>query len=119
MPRAGELRERLIFQSPAPLDDGYGNQEQGWQDEFTAWARLQPKVGGETVLAARLTGRQIYLVHLRSSGNTRRVAPEWQAVHVKNGRVFQIKSPSRNMDEKGDWLEMDAEELIIAPDVEP
>lgn len=110
MPRAGELRERLTFQSPASVEDGLGNYTEGWSDEFSVYARVQPKVGGEAVLAARLAGRQTYLIHVRSSADTKRISPDWQATDARDAtRVFQIKSPSRNMDEKGHYLEMDAE----------
>lgn len=112
---AGQLRERLLFQSPTPVEDDYGNYTQGWTDEFTVWARLQPKVGGETVLQARLAGRQVYLIHVRDSSDARRIQPEWQAVDARDtSRVFQIKSPSRNMDEKGAYLEIDAEFGVAA-----
>lgn len=110
---AGQLRERLTFASPTAVDDGMGNTTEGFTDEFSYWARLQPKVGGETVLAARLAGRQVYLIHVRSTSETRTIAPDWQATH-SDGRVFQIKSPVRNMDEKGHYLEIDCEFGVAA-----
>lgn len=110
---AGELRERLLFQSPAAADDGLGNYTEGWQDEFTIWARLQPRVGGETILASRLAGRQVYLIRVRYSAEALRIVPDWQAVHG-DGRAFQIKSPVRNVDEKKAYLEMDAEFGVAA-----
>lgn len=110
---AGKLREKLTFQSPTAADDGYGNTTEGFATEFSEWARLQPKVGGEAVLAARLAGRQVYLIHVHSTSETRTIAPDWQAVH-SDGRVFQIKSPIRNMDEKGLMLEIDAELGVAA-----
>lgn len=92
-----------------------GNYEQGFTDQFTVSARLQPKVGGEAVLAARLQGRQTYLIHVRRSSQTRQIMPDWQATDARDSsRVFQIKSPSRNMDEKGAWLEIDAELGVAA-----
>lgn len=114
MPDPGALRERLTFQSPTPFDDEMGNLTEGWSDEFTVWARLQPRVGGESVLAARLTGTQVYLIHVRSSTDTLRISSDWRAVHANDGRVFQIKSPSRNMDEKRAYLEMDAQLGVAA-----
>lgn len=108
MPSAGELRERLTFQSPTPVDDGMGNRTEGFSDEFTCHARLQPRVGGETVLAARLEGRQVYLIHVHRSPSTLSIKADWRATHV-DGRVFQMKSPPRNVDERGHYLEMDAE----------
>lgn len=110
---AGQLREKLAFQSPTVVDDGYGNTTEGFTTQFSEWARLQPKVGGESVLAARLAGRQVYLIHVWSTSETRTIQPDWQAVH-SDGRVFQIKSPARNMDEKGLYLEMDAELGVAA-----
>lgn len=110
---AGQLRERLTFQSPTSAEDGLGNTEEGFTTEFSVQARLQPRVGGETLLAARLAGRQVYLIHVHSTSETRTIAPDWQAVHA-DGRVFQIKSPIRNMDEKGLYLEIDAEMGVAA-----
>lgn len=111
----GQLRERLTFQSPSPVDDGMGNYTEGWSTEFTCWARLEPRVGGETLLAARLSGRQVYLIVVRQSSATLRIQPDWQAVDVRDSsRVFQIKSPSRNMDEKNAYLELDAEFGVAA-----
>jgi head-tail adaptor len=111
----GQLRERLTFQSPSPVDDGMGNYTEGWSDEFTVWARLQPRVGGETVLAARLAGRQVYMIVVRQSSDTLRIQPDWQAVDARDtSRVFQIKSPSRNVDEKNAYLEIDAEYGVAA-----
>ena len=113
MPRAGELRERLTFASPTSAPDGLGNPTEGFTDQFSVWARVQPRLGGEQVLASRLSGRGIYILTVRSSANARRIVPDWQATH-SDGRVFQIKSPSRNVDEKNEWLEFDAETGIAA-----
>lgn len=110
---AGQLREKLTFQSPSEADDGYGNTVEDWTEEFAVWARLQPRVGGEQVLAARLAGRAIYIIVVHDSTETRTIQPEWQAVH-DDGRVFQIKSPWRNIDEKGLYLEFDAEQGVAA-----
>jgi hypothetical protein len=64
-------------------------------------------------MAARLGGRQIYLIHVHANAQTRTIAPDWQAVHA-DGRIFQIKSPWRNMDEQGAMLELDAETGVAA-----
>lgn len=90
-----------------------GNKTEGFTDQFSAWARVQPRLGGEQVLASRLQGRGVYIIHVRSSSNTRQIVPDWQATH-SDGRVFQIKSPSRNVDEKNHWLEFDAEVGVAA-----
>jgi SPP1 family predicted phage head-tail adaptor len=105
----GKLRERLRFESPTSVSDGLGGTTQGWSDEFSVAARAQPRVGGEVVLAERLHGRQAYLIYVRSSSQTRQIEPDWRAVDTRDETlVYQIKSPSRNMDEKGAYLEMDA-----------
>lgn len=113
MPAAGELRERLTFASPTPFDDGMGNRTEGFTDQFSVWARVQPRLGGEQVLQSRLAGRGVYIIHVRSSSTTRQIAPDWQATH-SDGRVFQIKSPTRNVDEKHHYLEVDAEVGVAA-----
>lgn len=113
MPSAGDLRERLTFESPISVDDGMGNRTEGFAPAFACQARVQPRVGGETALAARLGGTQLYVIHVWRSAETLSIGTDWRATHA-DGRTFQIKSPVRNMDEKGQFLEMDAETGVAA-----
>lgn len=95
---AGDLRERIKFQSRedltgnSPPPGGFRNDEGGWTDRFTVWARLKPLRGGEDVLAARLTGLQPAEITVRYSAQTASIATGWRAVDTRTGRTFAIKA---------------------------
>ncbi len=105
---AGELRERVTFGKRPSTDDGYGNEEGSWQDQFTVAARIQPLKGGEGVQAARLAGTQPVIIRVRWSADTVLIAPAWRAVDARSSIQYQIKS-IMNADEKKKYLDILAE----------
>lgn len=109
---AGALTERVHFKRRDEQDDGYGNPVAGdWTTQFTEPARLQPKLGSEPVLAARLTGVQPFLLVVRSSARTRGVTPAWRAVNARTGAEYNIRTVA-NVDERNAWLEMLVQEGV-------
>ncbi len=115
MSSAGDLRERILCQSRADVDDELGNPVpggSGWATQFSVRAGFKPKHGGEVVLAGRLAGRQTYIVTVRSSMNTRQIAPDWRLVDARNPkRIFNVRSLA-DPDGKRQWLEILAEEGV-------
>ncbi len=115
MSGAGDLRERLKFQSLSAGSDGYGNENANtWHDEFTVSARVQFLKGGESIMAARLSGTQPCIIQVRQSPETLLIQADWQAVDVVSGKIYQIKAPPANMDEKNDRLDILAEMGVAA-----
>ena len=103
---AGDLRERIAFEKrEAGEDDGYGNTEATWKVQFIVWAQVIPRLGGETVLAARLSGTQPYTIRIRSSSSTRLITPEWRARHERDGTIYNIRSIA-NPDMKDRYLDL-------------
>lgn len=103
---AGSRSERVTFQKREEVDDGYGNPVAGpWVDQFDEAARLQPRLGSEPVIAARLTGIQPVMLTVRSSMRTRQITPAWRAVNARSGAVYNIKTIT-NPDERNADLEM-------------
>lgn len=104
---AGKLREKLLFQRRALVDDEMGNEQAGdWETVFTASARLIPLKGSEPVMASRLSGVQPFILQIRSCSAARDVNPAWRAVDARNlSRVFNIKSAA-NFDEKNAYVDM-------------
>lgn len=111
---AGQLRERVTFQRRDETPDAYGNPIAGdWTDQFSEPARLTPRLGGEEVIAARMTGVQPYILTVRSSARTRGLTPAWRAYDARKGmgdtgepvREFQILSIA-NVDEKGQYIDL-------------
>lgn len=110
MPGAGELNERLAFQKRvASADDGYGNREGSWQEQFRCAAKVQPLRGSEAVIAQRLAGVQPVIITIRSCVAARLVGPFWRAVDTRDSsRVFNIKAGA-NFDERNEFITMMAE----------
>lgn len=108
MPSAGDLRERVHFQSRELIDDGYGNEQSGpWTTRFTVAAGFRPLRGGEAVMASRLESRQPYIVTVHQSSDTRGVTTDWRIVDARNtGRVFAISAAPTDPDGKRAWLEI-------------
>jgi SPP1 family predicted phage head-tail adaptor len=109
MTGAGQRNRRLIFRAPTAVSDGAGNFTSGWTNRFTVWARVQPRAGGETVQAERLSGRQPYTIIVLQSTDTLQITTGWSAVDAHDAtKVFNIRTIA-NMDERNYELEMLAE----------
>ena len=114
---AGNLRYRIGFYSrqalgasspPAP-DYGYTETGYGGTADFVVRANIAPKLGGEDVLASRLTGTNLVNITVRQSSDTRDVTTEWQAKDEDSGDIYNIKSiidPFGGEARHGFWLEM-------------
>jgi SPP1 family predicted phage head-tail adaptor len=109
---AGELRGRARFSRPNSVEDEYGNVSTGWEDMFTVSANFTPRLGGESVEAARLEGRQPVIVRVRYSPDTKLIRTDWRATNVDSGIVYNIRSvvdPNMGNPQHGKWIEALAE----------
>lgn len=102
---SGSLSERVIFQCRIETDDGAGNVESDWVDQFVEPCRMVVKLGSETVQAARLTGVQPFSMIVRYSASTSAVTPAWRVVNARNGVAYNIATVA-NVDERRAYLEM-------------
>ncbi|KJS45239.1 MAG: hypothetical protein VR71_02160 [Roseovarius sp. BRH_c41] len=91
MSGAGELSERFAFDSPTTAPDGSGGNEAGWAEQFSRAAQVIYSRGNESVEAARLAGRSIYKVKLRSDSGTRTITTDWRARDVRRNVVYNIR----------------------------
>lgn len=91
LPGAGELSHRLSFDERPDIDDGFGNTEGAgeWRHRFTVSAAMRPRGGSEAVVAARLEGRNLVGVYVRSSANTRQITAGWR-VRDKRGVEYAV-----------------------------
>lgn len=106
MADAGRLRERVAFEVRTDVDDGMGNTQSGdFAEVYRCAAQITPKMGGETVMASRLTGTQPMLITVRMCQALRGIGSDWRLRDVRSGVVYNIKSFS-NPDEKKQYLEM-------------
>ena len=95
---SGKFTRSLRFESPQRRDDGLGDTVVVWQEEFIVSAEVFSRMGGEAVLAARLTGAQPVEITVRRSERTRRISSDWRAVDTRSGEVFALVSPPADPD---------------------
>lgn len=94
MLQPGEYNNRVTFGARAlGSGDDYGNPETGFVDAFTVWAKLLPLRGGEQVMAARLEGRQPWIITVRRTPETEQITTDWRAVNADNAaQTFNVRS---------------------------
>lgn len=95
---AGALNDRLRFESPTEIVDAYGGAVQGWTTEFTVAADMTFLRGGETVMQARLAGRQVIAARIRRSRDALRIREDWRAVDARSGVVMNIRTIASSAD---------------------
>lgn len=107
MAGAGDLRHRLAFDKREEVDDGYGNTVADWQEQFTRAAAFTYERGNEAVMAARLEGRSIIRVRLRSDSSTRTITTDWRARDARLGTVYAITDVDAVTDRQWVWLRIE------------
>ena len=85
MSGAGDLSSRLAFDSPSGAHDAFGGATVGWSEQIIRAAKIIYQSGNESVQAARLAGRAIYKVKLRSDSGTRAISTDWRARDIRSG----------------------------------
>jgi len=83
--RAGRLRVFVAFDVPAENPDGSGGVEIGWTEIRACRAEFIYSRGSETVEAARLQGRSVYKVKIRSMGTAGDIDQSCRLRTVKRG----------------------------------
>lgn len=93
---AGKYRYRVAFDAPTQTQDGSGGTEAGWTavgtGSFLCWADFRYLRGGETVQAARLSGRQPAVVTIRRNSVSAAVTPAWRMRDLRSGVIYNVRS---------------------------
>jgi head-tail adaptor len=115
--QAGDLRDRIGFYKRIEIEDEFGNTTGGYGPvpDFSVAANVKPKLGGETVLAGRLTGTNYVNVTVRQSSQTRQVTVDWMAKDERKGVSYNVRSiidPLQGQSGQGAWFEMLCEEGV-------
>lgn len=105
----GELRQRIIIQSPTRTQDSYGEPILTWTTWGTRWAEVRPLTGKELWQAAQADATVTHQIRLRAPGVKGTLMPDWRIVH--DGRIFEITA-IRDLYEREWYLEIDAKETV-------
>ncbi|PSJ64504.1 phage head completion protein [Kumtagia ephedrae] len=111
-PGAGRLDQRVTFEAPvAPASDGGGGVVDGFAPQFTVWAGFFRPRGDEAVTAARLEGRHVVDVTVRSSSQSRQITTDWRMVDARRpADVFNIRFVDTASDPA--WVRLTAEKGV-------
>ena len=86
------FKTNLRFDSREQVADGRGNPVSGeWIERFKRKARIQPRLGGETIVAARLEGKEPVFITVRRDPKTITITSDWRAVEVIGGKVYALQ----------------------------
>lgn len=105
MTGAGELSWKVAFDQRQESDDGFGNTQSEFIEQFVVSAKIQAKFGGEAVTAARLQGQQPVTITVRQSSKTLLIKDDWRARDSRSGEPYAIRSII-DPDGSGAWLEI-------------
>ena len=95
---AGQLTESVAFDALDNVEDGYGNRQQEFVEQFRIRAGYTWLRGGEAVVAARLEGLQPLIVRVRVCDDTNRIKPDWRMRDLRTATVYAIRAVSRSLD---------------------
>lgn len=90
--RAGQMKWRFKFDRRTSVNDGLGNFDGPWAEQFEARARRQDLRGGESVIASRLQGVQPVVLSIYVSADSLAVTPDWRARDARTGEIFNIRA---------------------------
>ncbi|WP_275790549.1 phage head completion protein [Pararhizobium gei] len=85
---AGQMIYSVAFDRPQMQDDGHSGVIEGWSPDDQAvkeYAAFRFLRGGETVMAARLSGRQPIVVTVYDNAQTRQIDETWRMRNARNG----------------------------------
>lgn len=102
----GKLRHRIAFERRVSVPDGFGNETQSFQAQFTVWGGIKFRNGGEDVYAARLQARRPAILTVRNLPQTRLITAGWRARW--DGWIFDLREDPSETDDAV-WLEVLAE----------
>lgn len=96
MARAGTLHHCVAFDAPTQTPDGSGGTDDGWTTaeagSHICWASFRFLRGGETVMAARLSGKQPVVVGIRRSTDADAITPAWRMRDLRTGAVYNVRA---------------------------
>lgn len=108
---AGDLHERVAFDKPSGVADNFGGTTEAWTEQFQARAQFVYQSGDEAVQAARLAGRSVHKIRIRSSAAARGVDADWRMRDVRTGEAFNIVAPPEARTDRA-WIYMMVEKGV-------
>lgn len=103
------LTERVAFDAPTGGTDAFGGETEAWTEQHVCAAQWIYQKGSETVEAARLAGRQMFKLKVRSSTATRAVTTDYRLRDVRRGTTWNIRECDAITDRQWVFLVVEGE----------
>ena len=87
LPEIGEMKHRVIVQTPSRNDDGYGGGEIVWTDAFEAWVSIEPVSGREYYEAMAIQNQITHRIKTRYRSD---ITPDMRILYGE--RVYEIEA---------------------------
>lgn len=101
---------RIEENPDSPID--YGNTVSAFREQFKRRAAFVYAGGSESVVAARLEGKGMIKVRLRSDEATRTIYSDWRMRDVRTGTTYAIRDVDRETDRR--WVYLVVERGVAA-----
>jgi SPP1 family predicted phage head-tail adaptor len=109
---ANDLYYHVAFDRRAEVDDGMGNTQSDWVEQFQCRAAYRHLRGGEGVMAGRLEGKHTQIITVRSSTLRRSVTSDWRIRDARSGDAFAIHDVTFETDRQ--WISLLVERGVAA-----
>ena len=88
---SGQLHYQVALLKREQFDDGQGNTQGKFVEQFQTRAEFIHLRGSEAVMAGRLQGKHTQVIRVRNSSNTRLISTDWMLRDVRTGKSFNIR----------------------------
>lgn len=82
---AAALRHKVAFDRPVAVPDALGGKSVTWSEAHVTGAEIIFQKGGEAVQAARLAGRQVFKIKIRTCEDARAIGVGYRMRDVRRG----------------------------------
>lgn len=104
----GELRDLVTFLTPVTVADGQGGQTTTWSEGDQVWAAVVPLSGREALSAGALQSSLSTRITVRYREG---VTAQMRVRRERDGQLYELTGPPRDVDARRRWLELDAVEV--------
>lgn len=88
---SGQLHYQVSLLKREDVDDGQGNTQGKFVEQFQTRAEFIHLRGSEAVMAGRLQGKHTQVIRVRNSSSTRLISTDWMLRDVRTGKSFNIR----------------------------
>jgi head-tail adaptor len=108
---AADLHDRVTFQPPLETPIGFGHVAAGFGTGSQMRANFKYLNVGESVIQARMAGRETIIVTIRANNLTRTIDGSWRMRDEKTARIYNVTGAKELHNRR--WIEV----MVMGGDV--